>query len=70
MKESEIETAEYTAIKYDLDPELIRLAREREEDPTLLSGKDRIYAVYQMMGMEIEYDEIFSELDELDAHLD
>ena len=32
-----IETAECIAIKYDLDPELIRLAREREEDPTLLS---------------------------------
>ncbi|MBR6024095.1 MAG: hypothetical protein IK044_03915 [Methanobrevibacter sp.] len=62
MNESDIETAEYTALRI-VDPEIIRLARERERDPTLLSGKDRIYALYQMMGMEINYDEIFPELD-------
>lgn len=55
--------AEYTAFKRITDPEAIRLARERERNPTIMSGKDTIYAFYQMMGMEIDYDEIFSELD-------
>ncbi len=63
MKENDIQTAEYTAFKRTIDPEIIRLARERERDPTLLSGKDRIHTLYEMMGMEIDYDEIFPELD-------
>lgn len=62
MNNSNIETAEYTSLRRDIDPEAIRLARERERDPDLLSGKDRIYALYKMMGMEIDYDEIFPEL--------
>ena len=64
MEELGIETAEYTAFRKDMDTAIIRLARERERNPTLLSGKDRIYAAYKMMGMEIDYDEIFPELDE------
>ena len=64
MKETETITAEYTALPRITDPEIIRIARERERNPTLLSGKDRVYALYQMMGMEITYDEIFPELDE------
>ena len=30
MKENDIQTAEYTAFKRTIDPEIIRLARERE----------------------------------------
>lgn len=54
--------AEYGGRKRITDPEAIRLARERERDPNILSGKDRVYVLYQMMGMEIGYDEIFAEL--------
>lgn len=53
--------AEYNCRKRITDPEEIRLARERERDPNILSGKDRIYALYKMMEMEIEYDEIFAD---------
>ena len=53
--------AQYNCRKWITDPEEIRLAREREQDPNILSGKDRIYAFYKMMGMEIDYDEIFAD---------
>lgn len=53
--------AQYNCRKWVTDPEEIRLAREREQNPNVLSGKDRIYAFYQMMGMEIDYDEIFAD---------
>lgn len=53
--------AHFHCRKHITDPEAIRLAREREDDPNILSGKDRVYAFYQMMGMEIDYDEIFEE---------
>lgn len=53
-------TIGFNCRKWITDPEAIRLARERENDPTILSGRDKIYAFYMMMGMEIEYDEIFS----------
>ncbi|MBQ9160432.1 MAG: hypothetical protein IJ122_03800 [Methanobrevibacter sp.] len=55
------ETIQYGCKKWITDPEEIRLAREREADPNILSGKDRIYAFYQMMGMEVNYDEIFAD---------
>ena len=54
-------TIQYSCKKLITDPEEIRLAREREADPNILSGKDRIYAFYQMMGMEVKYDEIFAD---------
>lgn len=59
--ESNIKTASYHCRKRVTDPEEIRLACERQADPNILSGKDKVYAFYQMMGMDIDYDEIFSE---------
>ena len=56
-----IQVAEYNSIKRITDPEFFRLARERERDPNILSGRDMVYAFYQMMGMTIEYDEIFAD---------
>ncbi|WP_407432445.1 hypothetical protein [Methanobrevibacter sp.] len=37
------------------------MARERENNPNILSGKDVIYAFYRMMGMEIDYEDILPE---------
>ena len=55
---------ELACLKRDIiNPESIKLARERERNPAILSGKDRIYAFYKLVGMDIEYDEIFSEFD-------
>lgn len=42
-------------------PEEFRKADERNADPNMLTGKDAVYALYQLMGMEIEYDEIFAD---------
>ncbi|MBP3791225.1 MAG: hypothetical protein ILA26_04265 [Methanobrevibacter sp.] len=53
-------TAEYYCKKLP-SPEEIELARKRQEDPNILSGKDKVYAWYKIMGMEIEYDEIFAD---------
>lgn len=59
------QVSEYGCLKKDIiNAETIRLARERERDPNILSGKDRVYVLYQMVGMEIDYDDIFPELDD------
>lgn len=55
-----INTASYHCMKRPTIEE-IRLARKRQEDPNILSGKDKVYAWYKMMGMEIDYDEIFAD---------
>ncbi len=55
--------AEYACRTKMITPETIKLAREMERDPTILSARDRIYAFYKLVGMDIEYDEIFSEFD-------
>ena len=41
--------------------EEIELARKRVADPTILTGKDRLYALYKMLGFDVEYDEIFAD---------
>ena len=56
-----LKTAEYNCRKLITDPEAIRIAREREAGPNILSGKDRVYALYKMLGMDVEYDEIFAD---------
>ena len=53
------ETIEFSSFKRISDPEVMRIARERERDPNIISGKDMVYAFYQLMGMEIDYDDIF-----------
>ena len=56
--------AVYGGRRKNITPEAIKVARERERDPNILSGKDRVYALYQILGMEIDYDDIFPELDD------
>ncbi|WP_298501414.1 hypothetical protein [uncultured Methanobrevibacter sp.] len=54
-------SASFSAFKRTDDPEVFGLAREREQDPTILSGKDMVYSFYKLMGMEIDYDDIFAD---------
>lgn len=56
-----IHIADYNCVKKIWDPEEFRKADERNADPNMLTGKDAVYALYQLMGMEIEYDEIFAD---------
>lgn len=53
--------AEYPAIRKITDPHEFRIAREHENDPNRISGKEGIFMFYQMMGMDISYDEIFED---------
>ena len=55
-----LEAAEYCCRRRPTELEIC-LARQREADPNILSGKDRIFALYKMLGMEIDYDEIFAD---------
>ncbi len=59
--ESKKTVAEFEAFKRITDPEVFRIARERERDSNILSGKDFVYAFYQMRGMDVDYDDIFAD---------
>ena len=54
-------TVTYNCRKRIADPEAIRIARDLENDPNTLSAKELMYALYQTIGMDVEYDEIFVE---------
>lgn len=58
--ESDNGMAQYNCLKKIRDPEEFRKAKERIADPNILTGKDAVYALYQMMGMKRNYDEIFA----------
>ena len=49
---------EYGCKKKNLTLEKINKIREQAKDPNRLHGKCAVYALYQMMGMEIDYDNI------------
>lgn len=57
--ESISKTAQYNCLRKIRDPEELRKARERNADPNILTGKEAVHALYRLMGMPIEYDEIF-----------
>ena len=59
--ENNSKTIEFRCRKRITDPEAIRLAREREADPNVLSGKDLMYSMYRSLGMDVDYDEIFAD---------
>lgn len=53
--------AQYDCLKRIYDPEEFRKADERNANPNILTGKDAVYVLYQLMGIEIEYDKIFAD---------
>lgn len=53
------DNVEYNCRKRITDPLELKKIEERINNPYILTGKDRAYAFFQMMGMDVEYDEIF-----------
>ena len=39
----------------------IELARQRQMDPNILSGRDKMYVLYVALGIDIDYDEVFGD---------
>ena len=60
--DNEIDTvAKYDCLKRITDPKEFQKADERNANPNILTGKDAVFALYKLMGMEIDYDEIFAD---------
>ena len=55
-----LNTAEYHCKRRPTHEE-IELARKRVADPNILTGKDKLYAMYKMIGMDVDYDGIFED---------
>jgi hypothetical protein len=53
-------TATYNCHERITDPEAIKIAKELENDPNTLTAKELMYALYQTLGMDVDYDEIFA----------
>ena len=49
---------QYACKKKDITIEELDKIREQAKNPNRLHGKDAVYALYQMMGMEIDYNDI------------
>ena len=56
-----LKTAEYNCRKRITSPETIELLREFENNPYTPNTKDLMYAFYQKMGIDVDYDEIFAD---------
>lgn len=54
-------TAQYNCLKKIYDPEEFRKADERNADSNIITGKDAVYLLYRIRGMDVEYDEIFAD---------
>lgn len=54
-------TAEYGCKKRITDPEVFKKAAARMDDPNIITGKEGVYYLFKMMGIPIEWNEIFSE---------
>lgn len=49
---------EYGCKRKDMTLEDFDKIRKQAKDPNMLHGKDAVYALYQIMGMEIDYNDI------------
>ena len=54
-------TATYWSRMRITNPEVIKFARELENNPYVPSAKDLMYAFYQSIGMDVDYDRIFED---------
>lgn len=61
IMDTNLKTAEYTSLKRITSPDAIKLAREFEKCPFTPTAKEILYNYYQSIGVEIDYDEIFSD---------
>ena len=53
--------AEYSCKKRITDPEIFKEAQERMDDSNIITGKEGVYCLFEMMGIPIEWDEIFAD---------
>lgn len=53
--------AEYDCKKRITDPEVFKKAKERMNDNNIITGKEGVYHLFNMMGIPIKWDDIFSE---------
>ena len=53
-------TAQYNCRKRITNPETLELLREFERNPYTPTGKELMYNLYQSIGMDVDYDEIFA----------
>lgn len=58
---SNINSAMYNCRKKITDPAELKKIDERINNPYILTGKDLAYAFFQVMGIDIDYDEIFAD---------
>ena len=58
--EDNLKVAEYRCRRRPTHEE-IELARKRVADPNILTGRDKLYAIFKMAGIDVEYDEIFAD---------
>ena len=49
---------EYACMKKIRDPKTIEKIRKQAKDPNRLHGKEALKALYDQMGMELNFDEI------------
>ena len=54
-------TATYNCRRRITDPEVIKFARDFENNPFTPTGRDIMYAFYKSVGMDVSYDEIFAD---------
>ncbi len=53
--------AEYSCKKRITDPQAFKNAQERMDNPNIITGKEGVYYLFNMMGIPIEWDDIFTE---------
>ena len=56
-----VKTLEYECKKRITNPEIFKRGRERMDDPNIITGKEGVYYLFQMMGIPIEWDDIFAD---------
>ena len=61
VKMNNEKTAVYQCRERITNPEVLKFARDFENCPYTPSAKDMMYAFYQSIGVDIEYDEIFAD---------
>lgn len=54
-------TATYDSRKKITNPEVIKFARDFESNPFTPNAKDMMYELYQKVGIDIDYDDIFAD---------
>ena len=67
-------SVEYGCMKKITDPELIRKIRLLDSNPKIKNRKDRFFAFYDILGIDIEwddnYDYLFDEMEKLEMELE